>query len=632
MAHQIGYWALVVLGFGFLILVHELGHFIACKLVGVRVERFALGFGPRLFGRKLGQTDYCICAIPCGGYIKMAGGEGEREATGAPDEFPSKTPGQRALVVAAGPAVSLLAAVPLLFFLLFGGLQRPASRIDRVVPGMGAWDAGLKRGDLITGLRREDERSWKRIRLWREVRFNAALKDKVGKIVVRVERGGQEKQFHLETDDKGRIGVRWSTVGAGQGYLTTTVGVVPRGGAADNAGIEPGSQILEIAGRKVHTWDDVRLAVLENPGKQVSVTFRGPPPSRRVKTGTLSIASKKHWGLGIIANRPNTVRLVRPHFPAEKAGLKPGDTIVAVNGRPVKNWPELERAVLDAAPAEIELKVTRAESKDNEKDTKPAVEELTFKVQPESGDQVGDVLGIAAQDNPVVEGFVPGSSSAGAGIPLGAELLSIVNPDSTGKPVEFKYADHVHQLTWPGEEPPQLELLYRVGGKEGTAAITLERIELGDLDLSPRLDMCRVVEPGKPLAALGQAFVETGQWMKFAVRGLWMLVRGKLSLKMLSGPVMILTATRYQAEAGLGKFIEFLVIITIHLGIINLVPFPILDGGHLAFLAIEKIRRKPLSERVMTSLMYAGMAVLIALMIFVTGNDIVRLVEMMGRR
>ena len=72
MAHQIGYWALVVLGFGFLILVHELGHFIACKLVGVRVERFALGFGPRLFGRKLGQTDYCICAIPCGGYIAIA--------------------------------------------------------------------------------------------------------------------------------------------------------------------------------------------------------------------------------------------------------------------------------------------------------------------------------------------------------------------------------------------------------------------------------------------------------------------------------------------------------------------------------------------------------------------------------
>ena len=111
-----------------------------------------------------------------------------------------------------------------------------------------------------------------------------------------------------------------------------------------------------------------------------------------------------------------------------------------------------------------------------------------------------------------------------------------------------------------------------------------------------------------------------------------MLVRGKLSLKMLSGPVMILTATRYQAEAGLGKFIEFLVIITVHLGIINLVPFPILDGGHLAFLAVEKIRRKPLSERVLATLMYAGMVVLIALMIFVTGNDIVRLVEMMGGR
>jgi len=596
----------------------------------VRVERFALGFGPRLFGKKIGQTEYCICAIPCGGYVKMAGGEGEQQTTGAPDEFPSKTPGRRALVVAAGPAVSLLAAVPLLFFLLFAGLERPASRIDRIVPGMAAWDAGVKRGDLITGLKRRDEHSWKEIRLWREVRFNAALRDKVGDIVVRVERGDQEKQFHLKTDDEGRIGVRWSTVGTGQGYLTTTVGVVPRGSPAEKAGIEPGCEIVEIAGRKVHTWDDVRFAVLENPGKQVPVKFRSPAPERRLKTGTLTIETKKHWGLGIIANRPNKVRLVRRDFPAQKVGLKPGDAIVAVNGRPVKNWPELEQAVLDAAPAEIELKVARApESEDGEEDTKPAVEELTFKVQPEPGDHIGDVLGIAAQDNPVVEGFLPGSS-AKAGIPIGAELVSIVKPDSKRKPVEFKYADHVHQLTWPGKEPPELELAFTVLGKEQTAQVTLAQIELGDLDLSPQLDMCRAVKPGRPLAALGQAFVETGQWMEFAARGLWMLVRGKLSLKMLSGPVMILTATRYQAEAGLGKFIEFLVIITIHLGIINLVPFPILDGGHLAFLAIEKIRRKPLSERVMATLMYAGMVVLIALMIFVTGNDIMRLVEMMG--
>ena len=153
---------------------------------------------------------------------------------------------------------------------------------------------------------------------------------------------------------------------------------------------------------------------------------------------------------------------------------------------------------------------------------------------------------------------------------------------------------------------------------------------IGELDLSPRLDRVYVLEPGRPIASVGMAFVEAGTWIKVAGRGLRLLVTGRVSMDQISGPVMILTATKYQAEAGWSKFIEFLVIITIHLGVINLVPFPILDGGHLGFLAVEKIRRKPCPEKLMAGLMYGGMIGLLSLMLFVTWNDVTKLLNFFG--
>ena len=269
MIDQIGYGVLVALGFGFLIFIHELGHFLACKLVGVRVIRFAIGFGPRLFGtnknadhkdpaRRVLRTDYCISAIPCGGYVKMAGGEGEGEAevTGAPDEFPSKTTGQRALVVLAGPIMSVLAAIPLLFGLFLAGMERPSSRVDTIRPGFPAWETGLRRGDVVTGIKQRESESWTAIRLARELKYNSVLKDVIGDIDLRVERGGEEKIFAMRTKKDGIMGLEWRGAGASFGYMTTTVAAVSEE-IARETGIEPGSTITEIAGRKVHTWDDV---------------------------------------------------------------------------------------------------------------------------------------------------------------------------------------------------------------------------------------------------------------------------------------------------------------------------------------------------------------------------------------
>jgi regulator of sigma E protease len=95
---------------GILVFVHELGHFLMAKQAGVRVEKFSLGMGPKLFGYKKGDTEYVISALPLGGYVKMAGENPDEEPTGAPDEFQNKSVWQRAKIVATGPLTNILLA------------------------------------------------------------------------------------------------------------------------------------------------------------------------------------------------------------------------------------------------------------------------------------------------------------------------------------------------------------------------------------------------------------------------------------------------------------------------------------------------------------------------------------------
>jgi regulator of sigma E protease len=110
----------IIFVFGILVLIHELGHFLAAKWMGVRVERFSIGFPPRLFGRKIGDTDYCISAIPIGGYVKMSGMIDESmdtKLTGADYEFNSKPVWKRMIIIVAGVVMNLLLAILVLTIL-----------------------------------------------------------------------------------------------------------------------------------------------------------------------------------------------------------------------------------------------------------------------------------------------------------------------------------------------------------------------------------------------------------------------------------------------------------------------------------------------------------------------------------
>ena len=119
---------------GVLIFIHELGHFLMAKKVGIRVDKFSLGFPPNILSKKVGETTYCIGLIPLGGYVKMAGENPDEELTGDESEFMSKTVGQRAAVVFAGPFMNYVLAVFLLIMLFFFR-GHPVSDPDRVLVG-----------------------------------------------------------------------------------------------------------------------------------------------------------------------------------------------------------------------------------------------------------------------------------------------------------------------------------------------------------------------------------------------------------------------------------------------------------------------------------------------------------------
>ena len=131
-----------------LVVIHEFGHFVAAKRQGVRVEKFSLGFGPKVFGLKKGDTEYMICAVPLGGYVKMAGDEAVG-AKGAPDEFLSKSVGQRFKIVFMGPLLNYFLGFLLFWLVFFIGAPTVINKVGAVLDDYPAKAAGVKQGDLI---------------------------------------------------------------------------------------------------------------------------------------------------------------------------------------------------------------------------------------------------------------------------------------------------------------------------------------------------------------------------------------------------------------------------------------------------------------------------------------------------
>jgi len=290
---------------GFLILIHEFGHFAVAKYFGVRVEVFSIGFGKRLFGFKKGETDYRISAIPLGGYVKMSGENPMDDRTGDPGEFLSHPRWQRFIIAAAGPAVNIMLAVVLLTGVYMVHYEYPAvldepAFVGWVNPNTPAEKAGIQRGDKIVRVEDVDNPTWEQLEVKCALSPNQPLK-------FGIERDGKVMEKVLVPEPFGPN--QYGDVGWVPKEPSVTLTVVEPGMPAEKAGLKIGDQILVANGQDIpalqaliqmlnRTKDQpLELVVLRN-GQKRTFTVKpvldagGPEQETRYRIGVASVPTK----------------------------------------------------------------------------------------------------------------------------------------------------------------------------------------------------------------------------------------------------------------------------------------------------------------------------------------------------
>jgi regulator of sigma E protease len=270
---QKAWWFLVVLGV--LVAFHELGHFLAARWVGVKVLKFSLGFGPKIFGRQMGETEYLLSAIPLGGYVKLFG-EDETEATTQEDRarsFAHQGLWGKVLIVAAGPGFNFILA----YFIFAGWLATGAPLfvptfqdltpdIEAMAPGSPADTAGLQIGDRISRV------NGLAISTRTEL-LDAVAKSKGQELTLEVKRDGQVKMLTVTPATAPGPQAQAQEPGYYLGVEETPplVTSVVQGSPAAKAGLQAGDHVVNIEGQTIHTWSQMTGVVKENPNRQLKI-------------------------------------------------------------------------------------------------------------------------------------------------------------------------------------------------------------------------------------------------------------------------------------------------------------------------------------------------------------------------
>ena len=275
---------------GILVFVHEFGHFIMAKRAGVRVEKFSLGMGPKLFGYKKGDTEYIISVLPLGGYVKMAGENPDEEPTGDPGEFQSKTVWQRMKIAATGPLTNIALAfivMPIVF--MIGTYTLGPARVGYVDKGSPAERVGFMVGDIIEKINGRNISDWEKAEMLFAVNPDTEVQ-------VAIDRSGDKKMLTLrpQLDPEKNIG----TSGLYPDF-PAEVGGLMKGLPAEKAGVQLHDKIISVNGKPVHYWNQFSTAIKNSQGEKQRITI-----DRGGKQINVSITPVEHTGQYIIGIQP----------------------------------------------------------------------------------------------------------------------------------------------------------------------------------------------------------------------------------------------------------------------------------------------------------------------------------------
>jgi regulator of sigma E protease len=262
-----------LLTIGVLVLVHELGHFLAAKLFGMRVDRFSIGFPPRAFGKKIGDTDYCISWIPIGGYVKIAGMVDESFDTDflnedpKPWEFRAKPIWQRMIVICAGVAMNILLAVVIFWGIIYyqGKTVRPVTQVGYVAPESPAAKAGFHAGDIIETV------NGKSVAHWEEIENAVYTEALSGNLRVSFRRGVEPMTIAMTRPLTSAIlEDRFGLYPTGMAAVVTSI---ESGKPAEKSGLKPGDMIVGFNGEAI-SFQSLQETVKRSSGKEATVRWK----------------------------------------------------------------------------------------------------------------------------------------------------------------------------------------------------------------------------------------------------------------------------------------------------------------------------------------------------------------------
>ncbi len=283
-----------ILVLGILVFVHESGHYLAARHVGIRVLQFSIGFPPRLWGRKVGDTEYLISWIPLGGYVRLEGQNIEDENPQDPHNWAAKSVLQRFYVLVAGPAMNLILALVLMTVVYLVGVESPGyhqtpARIADVVEASAAAKAGLQPGDTITALGDVPTPTW-------DALFEELTRQAVGRpqVELKVRRGEREVQ----------LGVASSIFGSDEPFgwrphIPAEVGGFAPGAPAAAAGLQSGDLILSIDGRPVTAWGDIPALVQQAADKPMALLILRNGVQQTITVQAARDGTAERWLIGI---------------------------------------------------------------------------------------------------------------------------------------------------------------------------------------------------------------------------------------------------------------------------------------------------------------------------------------------
>jgi len=652
-------------GLGFVIFVHELGHFLVAKACGVKCEKFFLGFdvgGLKLLSFTWGETEYGIGALPLGGYVKMLGQDDNPAAAAAeaqraraagpghpftagdlppepidephpawdPRSYPAQSVPKRMAIISAGVIMNVIFAV-LMASLAFGlGVKEMTCTISGVRTGGAAWRAGLRTGDEIVKIGDRENP------IFNDLRHGVTVGDLAKGIEFTVRRPADASTRTVLLKPDTDLGV--PTIGVTSPISLTLPAEFGKGlpGAAGLAkpALEPGDTVRTIDGAPVKTYAELLAELSRKPSATVTLgvdrVVAGAAKPERVEI-TLPPQPRRTTGITI---GPARITAVQEGSPAAAAGLEAGDTIVTIAGEPAGDPLTLDDRLATFTGKPLALTVGREGQADREVTITPR--EVTWRDDETSGPGCRvavSALGIALAVADVVADVAAGSPAAKAGLVAGDRLTraNLVLPgeaaDAEGAPISAKDPNWPAVVAAIQQLPAGTKLALEVASAAGQArSLELEPVEADDLFIVDRGLVFDPVYEKVQARSLGEAFGrglrKAGEDLSLVYSFLGKLWSNTISPRLLGGPIEIAKQAGKSAEEGFGRLLLFLTMLSANLAVVNFLPIPVLDGGHMVFLLYELIRGKPPSETVVGVLSYLGLALILTLMMFVFGLDL----------